>query len=264
MLLRFGATHGHVGAVGMRTVPRVYDPRGACTRLVLVLLLLATTAPVYAASFVPEGSDSQGPRASVPTRRPGGVRVSKHEPPLVEHARRVCRGPAADSDPATTLPPHATTQKTPQSARIVRENCRPGASPTEWDVNGAGDPTIQGFATDLSVNVGSTVSATRRAPRANVASMPATAPPPAQPLDAPAHDHVARLSSRLPQTVQRTASMCTGSGITRAMGRGLWTPCGRQCRCHSRSRPATATAPPTLLTVGLGPSRRRGVFRAML
>lgn len=41
--------------------------------------------------------------------------------------------------------------------RIVAENCRPGNPPTEWDVNGAGDPRIQGFATDISVNVGGTI-----------------------------------------------------------------------------------------------------------
>ena len=42
--------------------------------------------------------------------------------------------------------------------KIVAENCRPGQPSTEWDVNGAGDPEIQGFATDISVNVGETIS----------------------------------------------------------------------------------------------------------
>jgi hypothetical protein len=42
--------------------------------------------------------------------------------------------------------------------RIVAENCRPGNPSTEWDVNGAGDPKIQGFATDISVNVGESIS----------------------------------------------------------------------------------------------------------
>jgi hypothetical protein len=41
---------------------------------------------------------------------------------------------------------------------IVAENCLPGSSPDEWAISGAGDPTIQGFATDISVNVGQTVS----------------------------------------------------------------------------------------------------------
>lgn len=37
---------------------------------------------------------------------------------------------------------------------IACENQKPGASPSEWDIDGAGDPTIQGFATDISVNAG--------------------------------------------------------------------------------------------------------------
>ena len=40
---------------------------------------------------------------------------------------------------------------------IVVENCKAGAPPSEWDVAGAGDPLIQGFATDISVNRGATV-----------------------------------------------------------------------------------------------------------
>ena len=38
---------------------------------------------------------------------------------------------------------------------IEAENCLPGN--TSWDVSGAGDPTIQGFATDISVNAGQTI-----------------------------------------------------------------------------------------------------------
>ena len=41
---------------------------------------------------------------------------------------------------------------------IVAENCLPGTPQATWDVSGAGDPSIQGFATDISVNVGDTVS----------------------------------------------------------------------------------------------------------
>ena len=37
-----------------------------------------------------------------------------------------------------------------QPNQIALENERPGSPSTEWDVNGAGDPTIQGFATDIS------------------------------------------------------------------------------------------------------------------
>src|SRR5690348_2130346 len=39
---------------------------------------------------------------------------------------------------------------------IVCENALPGDAPTDWQVSGAGDSTIQGFATSMSVNVGQT------------------------------------------------------------------------------------------------------------
>jgi glucose/arabinose dehydrogenase len=40
---------------------------------------------------------------------------------------------------------------------IASENALTGNLPSEWDVNGIGDPSIQGFATDISVNRGQTV-----------------------------------------------------------------------------------------------------------
>src|SRR5262249_40377741 len=42
------------------------------------------------------------------------------------------------------------------SNAIVAENALPGNPSTEWDISGAGDPNIQGFASDISVNVGQT------------------------------------------------------------------------------------------------------------
>ena len=41
---------------------------------------------------------------------------------------------------------------------ITAENCLTGNPASEWDISGAGDPSIQGFATDISVNRGNTVS----------------------------------------------------------------------------------------------------------
>src|SRR5678816_771223 len=41
---------------------------------------------------------------------------------------------------------------------IPAENQLPGNPPSEWDVSGSGDSTIQGFATDMSVNKGTTIS----------------------------------------------------------------------------------------------------------
>jgi hypothetical protein len=40
---------------------------------------------------------------------------------------------------------------------IVCENANPGAPASEWDISSAGDDTIQGFATSISVNKGETV-----------------------------------------------------------------------------------------------------------
>ncbi|MGA6946420.1 MAG: N,N-dimethylformamidase beta subunit family domain-containing protein, partial [Solirubrobacterales bacterium] len=40
---------------------------------------------------------------------------------------------------------------------IVCENSKPGNPQSEWDVSGGGDPNIQGFATDISVDQGQTV-----------------------------------------------------------------------------------------------------------
>jgi Domain of unknown function (DUF4082)/Fibronectin type III domain/Bacterial Ig domain len=41
---------------------------------------------------------------------------------------------------------------------IVCENALPGTPPEDWQVEGDGDPTIQGYATSMSVNVGETES----------------------------------------------------------------------------------------------------------
>src|SRR5262245_11407452 len=42
--------------------------------------------------------------------------------------------------------------------KIVAENALPGNPSTEWDITGAGDPSIQGFATDISFNPGDTAN----------------------------------------------------------------------------------------------------------
>ena len=41
--------------------------------------------------------------------------------------------------------------------KIVEENAKQGSPSREWDINGAGDRTIQGFATDISQNAGDTL-----------------------------------------------------------------------------------------------------------
>src|SRR3954466_5813562 len=41
---------------------------------------------------------------------------------------------------------------------IVAENLLPGNPASDWDISGAGDSTLQGFSTDISVDQGQTVS----------------------------------------------------------------------------------------------------------
>src|SRR4051794_3654795 len=45
----------------------------------------------------------------------------------------------------------------PSVTPVIGENQLPGTPKSTWDV-GSGDPTIQGFATDISVNHGQTIS----------------------------------------------------------------------------------------------------------
>ena len=40
---------------------------------------------------------------------------------------------------------------------IVEENRLPGSPSTEWDINGWGDPSIQGFGHDISIDRGETI-----------------------------------------------------------------------------------------------------------
>jgi hypothetical protein len=45
----------------------------------------------------------------------------------------------------------------PDMNKIVCENSKPGAHWSEWEIDGAGDDSIQGFATDISVNAGARI-----------------------------------------------------------------------------------------------------------
>ena len=53
----------------------------------------------------------------------------------------------------------ASSSCTSPANSIEAENCLPGTPSSTWDLDGSdiGDTTIQGFATDISVNVGGTV-----------------------------------------------------------------------------------------------------------
>src|SRR5687768_17377782 len=64
----------------------------------------------------------------------------------------------APSGPAArpAAPPAANPCAAPAN-KIIAENCKPGNPRTEWDINADGDASIQGFASDMSVNVGENV-----------------------------------------------------------------------------------------------------------
>ncbi len=51
----------------------------------------------------------------------------------------------------------ATPCDSPVTSPIACENSKPGSPSSEWDISVAGDSTIQGFSTDISVNKGDTV-----------------------------------------------------------------------------------------------------------
>jgi Domain of unknown function (DUF4082)/Fibronectin type III domain/Bacterial Ig domain len=61
---------------------------------------------------------------------------------------------AARSDSAAAADPCAP----PVTNQVACENTKPGDPPSDWQVNGIGDSTIQGFATSMSVNLGETVN----------------------------------------------------------------------------------------------------------
>ncbi|MCK9620637.1 MAG: DUF4082 domain-containing protein, partial [Methylobacter sp.] len=81
--------------------------------------------------------------------------------PTLDPATNEASNPVASEPQSGTMQSLALAETdpclTPVNA-IVSENCKPGNPSTEWDVVGAGDLSIQGFATDISVNRGQTVS----------------------------------------------------------------------------------------------------------
>jgi hypothetical protein len=60
-------------------------------------------------------------------------------------------GPALLGGPS---PANAADPCGPSGNKVACENSKPGTDPAVWDINGAGDSSIQGFATDISVNIG--------------------------------------------------------------------------------------------------------------
>jgi Bacterial Ig domain len=100
--------------------------------------------------------------------------------------------------------------------KIVAENCKPGNPSTEWDINGVGDVTIQGFSTDISYNVGET------------AAFKVKTDSPRYRIDIYRTGYYGGLGARLVGTVQPSASLpqgqpeCTTDWSVRLYDCGNW------------------------------------------
>jgi hypothetical protein len=64
---------------------------------------------------------------------------------------------AAQNTPAANLGPGRSDPCRTPTNKVVAENCKPGNPREEWDVYNGGDPDIQGFATDMSIDLGERV-----------------------------------------------------------------------------------------------------------
>ncbi|MCB2176825.1 MAG: hypothetical protein KQH57_13515, partial [Actinomycetales bacterium] len=84
---------------------------------------------------------------------------------MVQLGRRVWRGVVGVAAAAVVVgglvavpaPASAADPCGPGSNPIECENSKPGTDPSVWDITAAGDPTIQGFATQMSVQPGQTI-----------------------------------------------------------------------------------------------------------
>ena len=82
--------------------------------------------------------------------------VSLTATPVVIGFLLITANPAAQAPGAPATRPGVNPCTAPPN-KIVAENCKPGNPRTEWDINADGDPSIQGFATEMSVNVGESI-----------------------------------------------------------------------------------------------------------
>src|SRR4051812_45277180 len=90
------------------------------------------------------------PRASIPTSRSTFMLFPR---PSLSRALVI----AAAAVVAVSQHPSQRSQAQCGPNPIVCENLNAGSPDNEWDISGAGDDTIQGFATSISVNKGETV-----------------------------------------------------------------------------------------------------------
>jgi hypothetical protein len=125
--------------------------------------LTATVAPVPPGTGTPTGTvqfQLNGANFGAPVALFGGS-ASLGAASLANGSHAFTATYAGDSSFAGSTSPtllQAVGQAACSGNPIVVENCFPGNPSSEWDITGAGDPSIQGFATDISVNRGETIS----------------------------------------------------------------------------------------------------------
>ncbi len=105
------------------------------------------------APFAPSVSASSGLPITLTTQTPASCTTSGPTVTLV--ATGTCTLQATQPgngtySPATPVNMSFSISASPAGNRITRENLLPGNPDSEWDVSGAGDASIQGYATDIS------------------------------------------------------------------------------------------------------------------
>ena len=120
----------------------------------------------WGAGRVP-GSSGSNPAGMCPEPAPGvspssprkdSSRAHHRRNPGAPCAARLCRPGFLRLHPVSLLHRRATARRASRGReRDRRGELLPGNPASEWDVTGAGDPSIQGFATDISVDQGQTV-----------------------------------------------------------------------------------------------------------
>ncbi len=106
------------------------------------------------------------PRAAEPPApAPAVAKAATIDPTLLQSVA-ARSGERLDAGVAAGAVAAADTCAAPANA-IVAENCKPGSPPSQWQVSGTGDASIQGFATEMSVNRGGTIRFKVKTPARN-------------------------------------------------------------------------------------------------
>jgi len=116
-----------------------------------------------------------------------------------------------------------------QSNPVVVENALPGNPDSDWDVSGAGDPSIQGFATDIGVNRGDTISFKIDTPSADYR------------LDIYRMGYYGGMGARLVASILPSATLPQTQPVCLTDGTGI-TDCGNWAVSASWAVPSNATS----------------------